>query len=559
MKPFTLLALALAAQSVTGNKHLCEDTTRRGCLHLLNNEAAAAELDILKSTMQAYRSEKKNLRGSQVQTSTPSYESSTYIPNWATYYGYDVSQVPLDALTSINYAFIQIGNCAPPYSEGVCNEGAYATGEQNYQKVYATDPWSDFNTVPAGYNLAGETNGLANMGGVINLMHGQNKPAMVSLGGYTLSSPINEAIKPENRDGFVTGVLDFLETVANDNDGVTFDGLDLDWEPHNDNGTPWAFLDESGAADTLQNMLDTAPLLKAGLQAQYGADFLLTAAWPASPTVITKAEEVLPGFWQQWLNQMTGVNLMTYDYHGDFDSPKITNFNAPTYYDPAQPENVSNRETFNAQSTLEAYQAALNADGMQQLNLGIPFYGRGLADMAAGSEVCPGTYQTFSSMWTNANHGDGMFSNTDIEALISYGTLTACYDPAAGQWTAYGQEDDQNVWVSFDRDDSIAEKIDLAKQYDLGGAFSWSIDYDPTGELTENIFTALNDGTSDETDDCENGEPGFFTDSNSYIGAAAGLVLGGAATFFAQKCRNGDYEGYTLMNNNPHRTANAYR
>jgi chitinase len=505
--------------------------------------------------MQASRPTTKNLRGTQaLTTTTPSYESSSYYVNWATYYGYEISQIPLPSLTTINYAFIQIGNCAPPYSEGICNEGSYATGEQNYQKVYATDPWSDFNTVPDGYKLAGSTDGLANMANVINLMHSQGKPATVSLGGYTLSSPINEAIKSENRDGFVAGVIDFFDVVANDNSGVTFDGLDIDWEPNN---AQWSFLDKSGAADTLQNMLDTAALLKTRLQAQYGADFLLTAAWPASPAIISTAETVLPGFWQAWLDQLTGVNVMNYDYHGDFDSPKITNFNAPANYDPAQPEETSNREIFNDQSSLNAYRDVLS--NMGKVNLGLPIYGRGLAGMSAGSEACPGTYQDFSSMWTNAGHSDGMFSNTDIEALISYGTLTACYDAAAGQWTAYGQEDGQNVWISFDRDDSATNKIAFVNEYNLQGAFTWSIDYDPTGEFTDNIYTTLNSDTVNETDDCNyEDSPGFFEDSNSYIGAAAGAVLAVGVTFFAQKCRNGDYEGYTLMNDTPHRTANAY-
>jgi GH18 family chitinase len=552
---YQLLLVGLVAPSfVEGkpgsgtHKHLCEDIAQLGCLHLFAGQQAESALKQKNTTQPA----KKHVRGHQVVANTPGYQSSSYYTNWKTYYGYDTTQIPIASLTRINYAFIQIGNCAPPYGEGLCNKGSYATGEQNYQAIYSTDPWSDFNTVPADYYHAGESGGLGNMARVINLMHSQSKPVIASLGGYTLSSPINEAIKPENREGFVAGVERFFDQVATDNNGVPFDGLDIDWEPNN---AQWSFLWAEGAQTILQNMLDTAKLIDERMRAKYGSDFLLTVAWPASPDIIAKAEAVMPGFWQTWADHLDGMNGMNYDYHGDFDSPAITNFNAPAYYDPAQPADVSNREIFNDQSSLEAYQAVLNlgASGMQKLNLGLPIYGRGLAGMSPGSEECPGTYQIFSHSWVTPDYNDGMFSHEAIEAMVADGTLAACYVQGASQWTAYGQSGGENVWVSFDRkDQSVDNKINFVDQYGLNGVFSWEIAYDPEGIYTDYVYDALFSKTTAMSGcDRENAAttPSFWADKNAWIGIAAGVAVGAGLTFFAQKkyLESQDNDGYSQL------------
>jgi chitinase len=474
----------------------------------------------------------------------------TYFNNWDVYAkNYQPEQVP-DSVTGAPYGFAEVGNCATPYGPDVCNTGAYATGVQDW-KVYSTDPYSDFNTVPvgAGYNLEG-TAGLGNMGKLINQMHKSSRPALLSVGGYTLSWQVFEAMKAEHRTTYVNSMVDFLKLVQEDA-GVTFDGVDTDIEPDN---AQWTFLNDADALDRLNDILATASLMRTTLQAEFGPEFQLTAAWPASPAIIQQAETVMPGFWQAWLDQLSSVNTMTYDYHGAFDSPAITNFNAPATYDPAQPADVSNRDSFNTQSTLEAYKAAL-PNGLRKMNLGLPLYGRGLKGVPAGLETCPGTYQTFSGAWTDADHPEGMYSIDEVQTMVADGTLTACYVEAAGQWTAYGKVNGENVWISYDTADSVTNKLDYVTQYNMGGAFMWTASDDQTGAYTNAVATYLFNETApavNPASDSSNTSPSVWTDQNTWIGTAAGVVTGVVGTLFVQHMGNRAPEGYTPIHDNSH-------
>lgn len=241
-----------------------------------------------------------------------------YWPNWATYdnaavstddpnynpydQGYQPEDIPTDRVDEIVYAFAQVGNCAPPFASDsqpdLCNanSGAYATGVQDH-KLYSSDPYSDFATIPStGYNNGG-TPGKGNIKKILTLKNSNpNLDVVLSIGGYSLSRALFKAMEDSNRAGFVQSIITFLEQVNTDA-GQTFDGVDIDWEP-NDNG--WTFATSvAGTSNTtdaynqLQDYLDLMLEIRIALDNKYGkGKKTIGIAAPANANIIEAVEVI---------------------------------------------------------------------------------------------------------------------------------------------------------------------------------------------------------------------------------------------------------------------------
>lgn len=417
-----------------------------------------------------------------------------YYTDWDTYgRGYQPQSIPMSNLTAVLYAFAQIGNCALPYATDdnptLCNAGAYATGIQDY-KLHSADPYSDFNKVPQGYKYAGD-NGKGNMAAIINTAHGQNKPAILSILGYSLSVPLTTAIDDQHRAAFIQSIIDFLNTVKADNNGQGFDGIDVDWEP---NAAHWTFLDEPNATQQLQNYLTFMTELKAALNKNYQPNSLLTVALPADPDTVNKANQVLPGFWKQLASLVNYMDVMTYDYHGAFDSPKFTNFLAPLKYDPQQPANIPHRTTFNITSTIDAYTAAKVPSS--KMIMGIPAYGRAVEHVAA-----PGLYQAFDDAWDGEwDHTTGTYDYKYIvNTLLKTGGFNEHHYNVAGATGAYSPTaaSNQGAWISYDNVSDVKAKVNFVKQNKMAGVMFWSLSgdvgqADPNFKQLSLIYNAFN-------------------------------------------------------------------
>lgn len=403
-----------------------------------------------------------------------------YYTNWATYgRHYQPTDLPVSDLTTALYAFGQVGNCAPPYATDAqplaCSANGQNTGVQDFQ-LHSTDPYSDFNVIPTDYANA-KSNGLGNMAKVINAMHSKKKPALLSIGGYTLTVGLTQAMSnPQHRDTFIKSVTHFLNQVKADNRLDGFDGVDIDWEP-NDN--QWSFLNDSQLA--YQRLSDYVAFLKGlrtELSTQYAKYSWLTVALPASPAVIQQADKIYPGFWRQVAATVDYMDIMSYDYHGAFDNPKITNFNAPLQYDPQQPQTVVGRETFNLQSTVAAYLAA--GVPSQKLIAGLPAYGRALAGVAnrspSATQPLPGLYQEFAGPYQGQWDNDGIYDYRYIVSTLLKHGFNAYPVPAAGETAAYNTI--EKAWISFDSVTDVKQKVSFARQQQLGGVMFWDLSGD---------------------------------------------------------------------------------
>ncbi len=408
-----------------------------------------------------------------------------YYTNWDTYgRNFQPENIPIKYVTAVLYAFAQVGNCAMPYATDanptLCNAGAFATGEQDYL-LHSTDPGSDFKTIPAGYKNAGQSGAWVkgNMGKVITLAHSQQKPALLSIIGYSLSVPFQTAIDDQHRSAFVRSIIDFLNLVKADNNQDGFDGVDADWEP-NDNS--WSFMSTPQGTQILQNYLSFLQELRVALKNNYASYALLTIALPAAPDVINKADVLIPGFWKKISNTTDYMDVMSYDYHGAFDTPAYTNFLAPFQYDATQPDNITYRETFNVRSSIKAYLKA--GVPSSKIIMGIPAYGRAVKGVASNLNQqaqipgFPGLYQTFSSAWNGQWDNTGTYDYGNIYSTLLKNGFTEYHNDAANATYAYNPNTDGGVFISYDNLQDIDTKVAYIEAQNLGGAMFWSLSGD---------------------------------------------------------------------------------
>jgi chitinase len=408
-----------------------------------------------------------------------------YYTNWDTYdRKYQPADIPIDDVTAIMYAFAQVGNCAPPYASDnnptVCHEGAYATGKQDYL-LHSTDPGSDFLVIPQGYKHAGDTGSWVkgNIGKVINLAHKQQKPVLLSILGYSLSVPFHTAIDDQHRKAFTDSILNFLKLVKDDNQEDGFDGVDVDWEP-NDN--QWSFVDGPNGTQELKNYLTFLQDLRKELKDNYANYAWLTIALPASPHIIQKVDQLVPGYWKDIAATVDYMDIMSYDYHGAFDNPKYTNFLAPLKYDAEQPQNIANRDVFNINATLAAYSTAQVP--MHKVILGIPAYGRAVkgvdSDLAHNVRVpeYPGLYQKFTGTWKGQWDDTGTYDYYEVKNDLLKNGFTEYHYPKAGESYAYNPSLDGGVFISYDNLQDVDTKINLVNSDKLAGVMYWSLSGD---------------------------------------------------------------------------------
>ena len=103
-----------------------------------------------------------------------------------------------------------------------------------------------------------------------------------------------------------------------------------------------------------------------------------------------------------------------------------------------------------------------------KLNVGIPFYGRGWAGVAAGAKG-DGLYQVA----TGAGKGTYEAGIEDYKVLKTRSAKQFVHPVSKQLWTYDGNE----FW-SYDDPATIRTKLDYVRQQQLGGVFSWSLDGD---------------------------------------------------------------------------------
>ena len=386
-----------------------------------------------------------------------------YYINWGMYAAhntYGPQNVPWTKITHINYAFAEI-----------------ATGTWQIQ---GTDDWADIQCGPQQNGQIGQLNTLKTQYGV---------KVLISVGGWTRSGNFSPmAATAAGRAAFAKGCAQYIKQ-------YNFDGVDIDWEypcyvravdPNliGDEGCNGIAADKSNFTLLLQQLRHT--LDSAG--SADGKTYFLTIAAPGGYDKIEGPVTFQePDKYAQYVDWF---NVMTYDFHGDWDS--VTGHLAalyPNLRDPAATSPVDIKDKYNADAIIKYYQA--KGVPMSKMNIGAAYYGRSwknVNDNGTSGLFQPGTARDFYE--TPWNYGvEPFYTLKQWESNASY---KSGYDTVAKAPYLYNAS--AKLFYTYDNERSIGDKCDYMNANGLGGIFFWDFtgDYPILGNtLTTAIYNKV--------------------------------------------------------------------
>ncbi|NJE76965.1 glycosyl hydrolase family 18 protein [Thermococcus sp. ES12] len=362
----------------------------------------------------------------QVKTPYEPYRVIVYYISWGRYARkFYVSDIPWDKVTHLNYAFLDLKE----------------DGTVTYYDTYA-DP----------LNLE-------------ELKEYKEKyPAvkvLVSVGGWTLSkyfSPV--AADPAKRQRFAESVLEIIRKYH-------LDGVDIDWEYPGGGGLDSNYASPDDGKNFVLLLKTIREVFDQAEKADH-RDYLITAAVPADPVKASRIN------WTEASRYLDSINVMTYDYHGAWES--ITGHNAPLYADPNAPYTDPNvKWNFNVNASVQWY--INHVPDRTKVVLGLPFYGRSFSNVPSTNN---GLYQSFSGTpdgtWGPASETYGVMDYWDIVNKIASGEYQRYWDPVA--MVPYAYSPTKKVFISYDDPESIGIKVDYALKNGIGGVMVWEITAD---------------------------------------------------------------------------------
>ncbi|KNY27186.1 glycoside hydrolase family 18 [Pseudobacteroides cellulosolvens ATCC 35603 = DSM 2933] len=362
-----------------------------------------------------------------------------YFTEWGIYEGhnfYEVSDMPWDKLTHINYAFAKIEN----------------------GKIALCDPWAAIDK-PFGDDKW-DTPLKGNLGQLIKYKKLYPKvKTLISVGGWTQSMYFSDvALTDSSRQVFSDSCVEFIRKYQ-------FDGVDIDWE----------FPVAGGLAGNKCRPEDKQnfTLLLKGLRTKLdeagikdGKKYLLTIAAPAGSTAIANTE---PDKYHQYLDF---INLMTYDYNGSWSN--MTNHLSPLYENPDDPSYDAAKQKNNTNWTVSEY-IKLGVPA-QKLNMGVPFYSTGWKDVNGGSNGLFGNANGSPvGIWNESSSPGGTNPYYYIKDVLEA--------PGSG-FTKYWDNNSQvpylwnpstKVFYTYEDEVSLKNKCEYAKKNNLGGIMFWEI------------------------------------------------------------------------------------
>ena len=307
-----------------------------------------------------------------VYTTERAQSASPYGISGSTFNGKKVQNSDMDAklkdVSVLAYAFLE----AVPASSTV--KGAKPG------TLYFNDPWADLSPADSfcsdqskqicwyAFLKEGKKPGasMGNFEAFANLSNTYvGLKRIISIGGYDHDDAFEGIINnKEYISNFVNSAKEIIEH-------YNLDGIDLDYENPN---------------MTQSQSQDFANLIEALRQAF--PDKLIAVTMLASPTYIKN--NFAPGVLKQIADNVSRINLMTYDFHGAFDyssggSNNYTGFLTSLYLQSSPTDPFSKEKKFSVNTSLAAVEDA--GVPASKISLGIPSYGRALANIDAGQNA----------------------------------------------------------------------------------------------------------------------------------------------------------------------------
>ena len=379
-----------------------------------------------------------------------------YYTSWSIYgRDYHVTDIPVEKINVINYAFANIN----PSSGTIVLGDPYA----DIDKFYPGDCWDE-----------GCLRGNFHQLQILK----QNNPhlrTLISVGGWTWSTYFSDVAMTEtSREIFAQSCVDFIVEYG-------FDGIDIDWEYPVEGGLEGnhnSSLDKENFTLLLQKIMELLDL-QSSID---GHEYLLTIASTASSIYVENIEVELIHEYLDW------INIMTYDFHGPWggETNAVTNFNSSLYAISDDPSPYPVNEDFNLDASVQLY-IELGVP-REKINAGLPFYGRSFAGVPDENN---GLFVSYTGVPGIGTWEAGVFDYWDLNnnyinlnGYVSYwhseGKVPWLYNPFA------------QIMITYDDEESIAEKASYIIAEDIGGAMFWEFSSDKFSELLDEVNNVFN-------------------------------------------------------------------
>ncbi|KAJ2696385.1 hypothetical protein FB645_006218 [Coemansia sp. IMI 203386] len=376
-----------------------------------------------------------------------------YYTAWSIYdRKYTPSDVPVERLTHLNYAFAKL--------EG--NRIALGDSWADVEKSYDHTEYAD--NEPRG--SFGEFN---NRGSPVR----QRNPhlhTLISVGGWSWSGGFSSmASEPGTRMEFVQSVADFLQRYG-------FDGVDIDWEHPVEGGMDGNPHSPNDARNYLALLHDLRRCLDSLPSPRFGR-YEITIATSAAPSVYRHLDLAA-------ISQVVDfINVMAYDYAGPW-SP-ITGHQQNLLRPSAGDSGIF------GDATISDYTA--RGVPPHKIVLGVGFYGRGFANVdhtTSPVSHLPGLGCKFSGV-PPGTWEPGSFDYKALRTLhlVPGSNYTAYWDDNAKAPIMYSQE--ERVMITYEDAVSLSWKADYVMRRSLGGIMIWELSQDHHNELVAKICEYL--------------------------------------------------------------------
>lgn len=286
---------------------------------------------------------------------------------------------------------------------------------------------------------------------------------LISVGGWGGCKYFSDAaLTDASRQKFAASAVAFLKKYK-------LDGVDIDWEYPAQIGAGNIFRPEDKGNFTLFLKAIRDQLDKQGQRDQRtGANhYLLTAATGGDTAFVNHTNL---GEAQRYLDY---VNIMTYDlYHGN---DKVTG-----HHSPLAQSKKGNQSRNSSMSAVEGHiKAGVPA---RKIVLGIPFYGRGWADVRP---VDNGLYQPSTGKHSFISHDELVDKYINKNSFVRYWDADA---KAPYLWNPTSR-----TFISYADTESFIPKINYVRQKGLGGIMFWEYIYDLKHKaLLDTVVNGLN-------------------------------------------------------------------
>ncbi len=275
---------------------------------------------------------------------------------------------------------------------------------------------------------------------------------LLSVGGWGAGGFSTMAKTPEGIAAFTASCM----TVA---DALALDGLDIDWE--------YPTIGSAGIDHAPEDRENFTALL-ASLRAALGPDRMLTIAAGAGKYMVEAVEipKIVP--------LLDYISLMTYDMAGGW-TPAC-------HHTALYPTGHPDVRNMSVDTTVKLYEEA--GVPAEKLVIGAAFYSRRWTHIPAGDnlgfgERCYDPADKDSGLW-GPGYTEIAEKLLDPASPASKGWRLVRDDVAHARWL-YNPEKEE--FLSFDDEESVAEKVRYARDKGLAGVMYWEHSCDPSRKL----------------------------------------------------------------------------